>query len=199
MPNLGALQFWNTGLGGTIPQSWFAPGAWPKMRYLQLLNYSGITGKPLVMVAAHSASSTQQAHTSDSLTGYLSCELCASLRQALPITHDMLAQILSSAAAMPACLQSQAQTGKCHAGTLPALAQGSLPSLKLLDFEGANLHGSLPQVVGSGSIETMTLSNLGLSGCAAHLLTQCLHSAPLHTYALQSGHDTQDTEKHPAA
>ena len=156
MPNLGALQFWNTGLEGTIPHSWFAPGAWPKMRYLQLLNHSRIIGKPLAAGTAHSAMTTAR--------GNLACAPCASLHQALPPAHDMLAQ--GSAAARAA----RAQTGMCHTGTLPALAPGSLPSLGVLDFHGAELEGSLPQVVGSGKIETISLSNLGLSGCAAHLL-----------------------------
>ena len=164
MPNLGALQFWNTGLGGTIPQSWFAPGAWPKMRYLQLLNNSGVTGKPLVVVTAYSVQLTQQ---EVSLKGSLACEPRASPHQAWPSALDMLAQ--ASAAAMAACMHGLRQASS--AGTLPTLAPGSLPSLGYLDLSGANLSGSLPQIVGSGTIESMVLSHLGLSGCAAHLLT----------------------------
>ena len=46
LPNLGLLQFWSTGLGGTIPQSWFAPGSWQKMRSIVLRNNSAISGGP---------------------------------------------------------------------------------------------------------------------------------------------------------
>ena len=46
MPNLGTLDLSGTGLGGTIPQSWFAPGAWQGMASIYLRNNSGITDEP---------------------------------------------------------------------------------------------------------------------------------------------------------
>ena len=78
-------------------------------------------------------------------------------------THDLATHSWAWAMAV-------SSEGKCHAGTLPTLAPGSLPSLEDLEIEGANLEGSLPQLVGGGNLQYMELRNLGLSGCAAHRL-----------------------------
>ena len=44
LPSLGVLQIWSTGLSGSLPQTWFQPGAWQKLRFVQVLNNSGISG-----------------------------------------------------------------------------------------------------------------------------------------------------------
>ena len=46
MPNLYSLEIFSTGLGGTIPQSWIAPGSWQRLAYLVLRDNPAISGGP---------------------------------------------------------------------------------------------------------------------------------------------------------
>lgn len=52
----------------------------------------------------------------------------------------------------------------CDTGMLPSSVPGSLPSLLSLEINNLSLEGPLPHVGGSGHLQHVNLSHLGLSG-----------------------------------
>ena len=187
LPSLGVLQIWSTGLSGSLPQTWFQPGAWQKLRFVQVLNNSGISGVVAWQLyfrgcavmdlrlwvrktcPAQPASSRLFPASAIASIACLLSHIAGGLQRSVYTTLAMLSST-SYTTSLPA-LQSALKASHL-AGTLPDLPRGALPSLGSLEIQGASLQGTLPQLFGSGSIEFVDLISLGLSGYASTIQCQ---------------------------